>query len=89
MKAVINLDVPEWQIGSPVKVYFKDTMEKSGVCEAAQEPIKPVLDEMWPRIYLCGNCGFYVGFEDHDDYDPNEYDNFCRKCGKPVLWEGR
>ena len=34
MKAVIRLDVPDWQIGQPVTVYFKDTMQKNGVCEA-------------------------------------------------------
>lgn len=33
MKAVVYLDVPEYQIGSPVKVYFKDTLVKKGMCE--------------------------------------------------------
>ena len=33
MKAVINLDVPDYQIGQPVTVYFKDTMVKHGICE--------------------------------------------------------
>lgn len=37
VKAVIKLDVPEWQIGQPVTVYFKDTMCKIGICEAEQE----------------------------------------------------
>ena len=54
-----------------------------------QEAFKPVRDEKTGRIWLCGNCGSYVGFEDNDPHDPNEYDNYCRKCGKPVLWEGR
>ena len=54
-----------------------------------REPVKPVLDEQTGRIWLCGNCGGYVGFEDHDEYDPNEFDKFRRNCGKPVLWEGR
>ena len=34
MKAVIKLDVPEFQIGEPVTVYFRDTMYKEGICEA-------------------------------------------------------
>ena len=34
MKAVIKLDVPDFQIGEDVTVYFKDTMMKKGVCEA-------------------------------------------------------
>lgn len=54
-----------------------------------QEAVKPVLDEQTGRIWLCGKCGSYVGFEDNDPHDPNEYDKYCRKCGRPVLWEGR
>ena len=33
MKAIIRLDVPEWQIGQEVTVYFKDTMMKKSICE--------------------------------------------------------
>ena len=54
-----------------------------------QEAVKPVLDEQTGRIWLCGKCGSYVGFEDNDPHDPNEYDKYCRECGRPVLWEGR
>ena len=34
MKAIIRLDVPEWQIGQEVSVYFPDTMIKKSVCDA-------------------------------------------------------
>lgn len=54
-----------------------------------QEAVKPVLDEQTGRIWLCGKCGSYVGFEDNDPHDPNEFDKYCRECGGPVLWEGR
>ena len=54
-----------------------------------QEAVKPVLDKQTGRIWLCGNCGSYVGFEDNDPHDPNEFDKYCRECGRPVLWEGR
>lgn len=54
-----------------------------------QEAVKPVLDEQTGRIWLCGKCGTYVGFEDNDPHDPNEFDKYCRECGRPVLWEGR
>ena len=54
-----------------------------------QEAVKPVLDEQTGRILLCGKCGTYVGFEDNDPHDPNEFDKYCRECGTPVLWEGR
>lgn len=54
-----------------------------------QEAIKPVRDEQTGRLWLCGNCGSYVGFEDHDEDDPNEFNKYCSKCGRPVLWEDR
>lgn len=54
-----------------------------------QEAVKPVLDEQTGRIWLCGKCGTYVGFEDNDPHDPNEFDKYCRECGRPVLWKGR
>ena len=52
-----------------------------------QTSVKPERDSLSGRIWLCGNCGEFVGFEDHDLMDPNEFDNYCRKCGKKVLWE--
>ena len=54
-----------------------------------QETVKPVRDKETGRIWLCGNCGTYVGFEDNDPNDPNEFDKYCRECGHPVLWKGR
>lgn len=42
VRAVIKLEVPEYQIGQPVTIYFKDTMQKFGICDKEQEkkPIK-------------------------------------------------
>lgn len=54
-----------------------------------QEAVQPVLDEKTGRIWLCGKCGLYVGYEDNDPDDPNEFDKYCRNCGTPVLWKGR
>lgn len=33
VKAMIKIEVPDWQIGSPVSLHFKDTMSIHGVCE--------------------------------------------------------
>lgn len=33
-KAIIRLDVPDWQIGQEVSIYFPDTMMKRSVCTA-------------------------------------------------------
>ena len=55
-----------------------------------REAVKPIRDKKTGRVWLCGNCGSYVGFEDHDENDPNElFDKYCRECGKPVLWGRR
>lgn len=50
MKAIIYLDVPEWQIGQEVKVYFPDLMVKTGKCEKAKIVQKP------ERLLPC-KCG--------------------------------
>ena len=65
------------------------TITKAIALLKEQEAVKPILDKQTGRIWLCGNCGSYVGFEDNDPHDPNEYDKYCRECGRPVLWEGR
>jgi len=40
MKAVIEVDVPEYQIGQEVSVYFKDTMCAKSVCKKKQGTIE-------------------------------------------------
>lgn len=77
MKAIIKLDVPEWQIGTEVTVFFKDTMMKKGICEEVKEREKPERllpctcgckrREHWygsgerSEILKCCKCGFEVG----------------------------
>lgn len=51
MKAIIKLDdVPEWQIGKMVQIYFPDSMQKFGKCEAVKERERP------ERLLPC-KCG--------------------------------
>ena len=33
MKAIIRLDVPDWQIGEKVSIYFPDSMVSNSICE--------------------------------------------------------
>lgn len=73
MQAVIKLDVPEWQIGQPVTVYFPDTMQKQGVCELPKE------QEAVPRHHKCiGDCYSLIN---------EEGTKFCPWCGRSVKWE--
>ena len=48
MKAVIELyDVPKYQIGQEVTIYFRDTMQMRGIC-----------DEMRSKVVLCKDCKY-------------------------------
>ena len=48
MNASIKMNVPEWQIGQEVTVYFRDTMMQKGICEAEEPP-----------IIHCKECKYY------------------------------
>ena len=37
VKAIIEVEVPEWQIGKEVSIYFPDTMNIKGVIKKADE----------------------------------------------------
>lgn len=85
MKAVIYLDVHEWQIGQDVTVYFPDTMLKHGKCERLneQDAVVPYIDIDEAKCPICKVrltrqelIGDDVLFEDFFDY--------CPHCGKAV-----
>ena len=82
MKAVIELDVPGWQIGQPVSVYFPDTMQKKGTCELLKEQeAKPVevCGQMFTIKYgHCPTCG--------KGMDSDTYPHWCGFCGQAVKW---
>ena len=91
MKAVIELDVPEWQIGQDVTIVFRDTMVKHGKCELLkeQEAVEPTFkqDEKGIFVWCCGSCGAYM-YHIYDGIDKaKEYAKFCRQCGQAVKWE--
>lgn len=72
MKSIIKVDVPEYQIGQEVSIYFKDTMMIKGV---VQEPktgrwidVESLDSALW---YVCSECG------ETDFYRPN----YCPDCG--------
>ena len=71
MKAIIKLDVPEWQIGQEVKIYFPDTMVKYAKCEA----VKPGPEKLLPCICGCKRRERRYGIKDE-----NRIIIKCRKC---------
>lgn len=56
MKAVIKLDIPDYQIGQEVSVYFKDTMCIKGVCQedSTIEELKKIKAEIEEVCLLRG-----------------------------------
>lgn len=74
MDAFITLDnVPDWQIGQEVTVYFPDTMYKRGVCKRYNR-----LQYNGVKYDRCNSCGSLI----------NSVDNSaaCGRCGSPVNW---
>ena len=63
VKAVIKLQVPAWQIGQDVSVYFPDTMYVKGKCEN-YDSVKPTSGE-WlydrPHHFKCSVCNRVEG----------------------------
>ena len=91
MKAIIKLDdVPAYQIGAPVRVYFPDSMMTDGVVEALellkeQEPVEPKL--VGVNTWICGECGALLGWEEFTQSGLELVENrFCPECGRRVKW---
>ena len=83
MKAVIRLDVPDWQIGQKVSVYFPDTMLKKSVCEKEDEPVAPgITHDAISLRYVCGACGATLCTI--TDTAPYGHVRFCPECGRAV-----
>ena len=67
MQAIMRVDVPDWQIGEKVSVYFPDSMMIHSVCEQVQ-PIGK-----WIGGTICSTCNYKKMFL-------WQY-NYCPKCG--------
>lgn len=50
MKALIEIDVPEWQIGKTVDIYFPDTMHKRGVIMGYEDKKSEIIGETFTRV---------------------------------------
>ena len=76
MDAFITLDnVPDWQIGKEVTIYFPDTMQKRGICKRYNQ-----LQYNGIKYDRCSACGSLI----------NSVDNAvaCGRCGQKVNWDG-
>lgn len=77
MKAIIEVDVPDYQIGQEVSIYFKDTMMKKGI---VQEPKTGHWDS---RTCKCSECGYQIAYS---EYAERKY-KYCPNCGADMRGE--
>ena len=88
MNAVIRLDVPDFQIGEPVSVYFKDTMLKKSVCEEERVYVNLVIS--WLREIAINNMynnrqmGFVDAVEEIRDRAATGLANYLKDKGKSI-----
>lgn len=91
MKAIIKVDVPEFQIGQEATVYFRDTMCTKGVCEKEEERKtgKWVDDGQYADYHSehgfhCSVCGGCIIDYVCQVYDENSH---CKWCGAKMQGE--
>lgn len=100
MDAIIRLDVPDWQIGQEVKIYFPDTMCKTGVCEALRPKGKWIWEEEWLPSntahpaecqyagWVCNQCHEFPTDDDKwEEIDEKPQFEYCPKCGADMRGE--
>lgn len=82
MKAIIEIDdVPDYQIGKMVQIYFPDSMQKHGKCELMkkQEAVKMRYTAMGGLRYgACPHCDARV--------DNLVNPKACGFCGQELKW---
>lgn len=87
MEAIIKLDVPDWQIGQEVAVYFKDTMRKTGICEKNNDwiPVNERLPEDGTYLVtvkrMDGKLRISIKSFAKDLHKVDEFDFPKHKCG--------
>ena len=63
MKAIIKLDVPKFQIGESVTVYFRDSMQQRGICEIDTNAI----ENKEVSVIHCRDCIYKEKIEGTDN----------------------
>ena len=76
MKAIIKLNIPEFQIGQEVKIYFSDTMMIKGMTE--KQKIGHWIDRgsAWDECLECSICGCELNGVQTDILKA-----YCPSCG--------
>lgn len=73
MKAKIEVDVPEWQIGEKVSLYFPDTMTTQETCKINEGHWRKEILKIYEPEFSGCNYKVKVNF-------------YCSKCNKISPW---
>lgn len=80
MRAIIEVDVPKYQIGQEVSIYFKDTMMKKGIVQEPKTGHWVDVDGLW---FKCSEC------DAHRKMMPAYKEYYCPNCGAKMESEVR
>ena len=72
-KAIIELNVPEWQIGQEVSIYFPDSMVVHGKTVAVEDKLDNLQQDIDDKL---------------NDVDYRMDNNLCIACGRPLVEKG-
>ena len=72
MKAVIRIDVPEYQKGEPVNIIFKDTMLKRGICESEKE-VRHKTNEIISHLQIIHTWAAFAYENDQNFFNRDHY----------------
>lgn len=81
MKAVIKLDVPEYQVGEDVSIYFKDAMCTKSKCERYKVGHWQKIIDGPIYYYACSECN---GSAPKDSFGNDYLSPFCPECGSEM-----
>ena len=81
MKAIIQIDVPDFQIGQEVSIYFNDTMMIKGIVQELKTGHWIAQDiHNCHTDFKCSECGYIHSFM-HLYGKPTADYTYCPNCG--------
>lgn len=89
MKAIIEVDIPDYQIGQEVSIYFKDTMMIKGVVqEPKKDRVKTKLNGVKTELKQELKTGRWIKTMEGFDKERNNapFSVFiCSECGRQIV----
>lgn len=84
IKWLENLKQDIDQLRYDVRCHYEQAIDEICGLLKEQEPVEPDKPE---EVWLCGNCGEIVGWDDWIISTDDVRHNYCTRCGKAVKWD--